>query len=197
MRVIVLKMGAGVWRSGGGQHRPPLRSLAMTDPRDGGAAEALEALYEALPEMRCGGKCWDSCGPIGMSTLERRVIKEKTGQEIPRGIVYNSSLATTCPQLTFLKRCRIYEHRPLICRLWGLVETLKCPYGCVPEGGHLSEEEGWVLINRVLALSGQASFSEDEIRQRTRSGQLRHWVRVVEQLNDLGLNPLSGPGVES
>jgi Fe-S-cluster containining protein len=30
------------------------------------------------------------------------------------------------------KRCRVYDRRPLICRLFGMVKAMRCPHGCRP-----------------------------------------------------------------
>lgn len=29
-------------------------------------------------------------------------------------------------------RCSVYVVRPLLCRLWGMVDKMRCPHGCVP-----------------------------------------------------------------
>lgn len=39
----------------------------------------------------------------------------------------------TCTALFFTGLCTIYEHRPLICRTWGLVKKMACPFGCIPD----------------------------------------------------------------
>lgn len=38
----------------------------------------------------------------------------------------------TCPLLTPQRRCAAYESRPMICRLWGMVKKMRCPFGCRP-----------------------------------------------------------------
>jgi Fe-S-cluster containining protein len=47
--------------------------------------------------------------------------------------------------------CRAYHVRPAICRLWGVVRSLACPHGCVPERW-LSDDEGYRFIRRAMAL---------------------------------------------
>jgi Fe-S-cluster containining protein len=38
-----------------------------------------------------------------------------------------------CDKLTLTKRCSIYEDRPAICRVYGLLrKVMRCPHGCVP-----------------------------------------------------------------
>jgi Fe-S-cluster containining protein len=56
----------------------------------------------------------------------------------------------TCPYLEE-ERCTVYEVRPLICRLWGLVESMPCPWGCKPER-YLTHEEGHELLARAAEI---------------------------------------------
>ena len=51
-------------------------------------------------------------------------------------------------------RCTVYAVRPMICRLWGIDETMPCPYGCVPEGGHISELQAIQFLRAALAIGG-------------------------------------------
>lgn len=162
----------------------------MTDRPDAAAVEALEAVYERLPRIRCRRRCWDSCGPIGMSPLERQRVIEYSGEDIPPGIVFSENLVQKCPALSRTHRCKIYAVRPMICRIWGLTENWKCGYGCVPEGGYLSEEDAWLLINRAAQIGG-ASFAlpEDQLRRRLRSGEMAVAVAAVAAMNQLGYVP--------
>ena len=57
--------------------------------------------------------------------------------------------------LTADRRCAVYEVRPMICRLWGLVERMPCPFGCRPEGGLLSDEEGARLLREANRIGGE------------------------------------------
>jgi hypothetical protein len=38
----------------------------------------------------------------------------------------------TCPLLVD-NRCSMYDNRPLICRLWGIIREMPCPFGCAPD----------------------------------------------------------------
>lgn len=114
---------------------------------------ALEAIYARLPEMQCRGLCQESCGPIGMAAVEASAIRSKHGA-LP---VAGSDL--TCSALAN-GRCSIYADRPLICRLWGVVERMACPWGCVPEGGRITDAEAYAALSAVEALSpGEPYFS--------------------------------------
>lgn len=113
----------------------------------------LDALYEKLPRLDCQGLCSDSCGPIEMSVAERQRI-ERTGVKM---IPYDQMMATSCwvcPALSPLGLCTVYEIRPMLCRLWGIVESMPCPYDCVPEGGHLSDKVGFGLLAESLQVGG-------------------------------------------
>lgn len=101
----------------------------------------LEQLYAELSQIQCKGRCAESCGPIAMSPLERQRLKER-GIEI-------TPLTPTCPALTQIGLCSVYDVRPMICRLWGLVEQMTCPWGCRPEGGFLDDATARRLLRRA------------------------------------------------
>lgn len=107
----------------------------------------LQKLYDQIPAIPdCDGRCWTSCGPAGMSDRENQRIRQQGIRITP----YRQAMAKIerywCEALTGDKRCAVYELRPLVCRLWGAVEGMPCAYGCVPEGGWLSDAEGYRLI---------------------------------------------------
>lgn len=103
---------------------------------------ALEVLYAQLPKIECQRKCHESCGPIVMTRLEARrlpelsfekmMMKHKSGPPL-QGIGFLSIVpaSLTCPLLKN-GACAAYDRRPAICRLWGLTEKLRCPFGCEP-----------------------------------------------------------------
>lgn len=59
----------------------------------------------------------------------------------------------SCPALVD-GRCSVYDDRPMICRLYGTVEVMRCPYGCVPKGGFLPHEVGTRLVRESLRVGG-------------------------------------------
>lgn len=89
-------------------------------------AQQIEAIYARLPELDCQKKCAVSCGPIMMSKAEEDRIADHVGYR-------PQFLQSPCPLLNAFGRCSAYEVRPAICRLWGVVESLRCPYGCEPK----------------------------------------------------------------
>lgn len=108
-----------------------------------------EALYAEVPTLECQRKCGSFCGPICMSRTEWRRITDEIRHE-PSATPLMVSL--TCPLLLpGIGACSVYAIRPLICRLWGTVESMKCPWGCVPSRW-LTDEEGKGLLMRAAAL---------------------------------------------
>ncbi len=110
------------------------------------ATADLLAIYESLPRLECQRLCHGSCGPIVMSDLEWGRLSEAHGARACADDL-------VCP---YLERstglCGAYEVRPLICRLWGATERLRCAFGCVPERA-LSDAEVEALVVAVEALS--------------------------------------------
>ena len=88
---------------------------------------ALQALYDQIPAIPgCDRRCWTSCGPVGMSDREGQRIRRAGVRITP----YEQAMAKVerfwCEALTGDKRCAVYDMRPMICRLWGAVESLPC-----------------------------------------------------------------------
>lgn len=87
----------------------------------------LEAIYASLPRIDCQKRCHGSCGPIVMSALEwDRVASAHAERTCDDDLI--------CPYLDRISGlCGTYEIRPLVCRLWGATESLRCGFGCEPE----------------------------------------------------------------
>jgi hypothetical protein len=113
----------------------------------------LDDLYAQVPDVGCKGLCVNSCGSVAMSPEEQRRIAER-GVHLP----LLAAFVDHCPALRN-GRCSVYEVRPMVCRLWGAVEGMKCPYGCQPEGGYLPDAEGHRLLGRVSVISRRAKES--------------------------------------
>ena len=107
----------------------------------------LEAIYNSLPKIECKKLCGrTNCGPIHGEPIEAKNIRE-SGFEIRRApFVQINEL--TCTYLNAEGQCDIYSARPLICRIWGVAESLKCQHGCVAER-YLTNEECRVLMKAV------------------------------------------------
>jgi hypothetical protein len=118
--------------------------------------DSLERIYRAVPPVECQGLCTESCGPIPMSLEERRRILARgvtipTAQRALEAIA--AGAAPTCPALVD-GRCSVHDVRPLICRMWGAVQGMTCPYGCSTPRGVLMDEGAQLLIQRSIKVGG-------------------------------------------
>ncbi|MGW3860389.1 YkgJ family cysteine cluster protein [Streptomyces sp. NPDC005047] len=127
--------------------------------------KALDELYRSLPTVQCIGECWSSCaGNIQLSPLEKSRVnsagllwKDGGFAELPNG----TRVATPCSALDQTRLvCRVYKDRPMICRIWGIFESMACPWGCRPKGGLLDDIEAMRLMNLALWYGGSASAIE-------------------------------------
>jgi Fe-S-cluster containining protein len=108
-------------------------------------SDELQEIYDEIPDIECKGECHESCGPIAYSDAEANRI-EQSGESPPEPV----SGSHRCDKLIpLVKKCSIYEDRPLICRLFGVVEGMKCPHGCKPEGGYLSDVRAFQLMRKA------------------------------------------------
>lgn len=106
-------------------------------------------IYAAIPRIACKGKCQQYCGPITAYPREAEHFEKMTGKEFPDAFKVITSKTKTCPLLDPLGRCSVYQNRPIICRLWGVVPRMACPHGCVAER-MLTEEESRALLDATL-----------------------------------------------
>jgi Fe-S-cluster containining protein len=118
----------------------------------------LDALYAELPSLECRGLCWHSCGPIDMSIAERERIAERgvviEGYTREAAEQYRATgTVAPCPALGPFRTCGVHDIRPMICRLWGSTETMRCPHGCRPSR-ELSEAEQLAFLERSRAIGG-------------------------------------------
>lgn len=88
--------------------------------------QQIAKVYAQVPRIECKGLCFDSCGPIGMTPIEKFMLDNAAGHEVKTV----GSLGLTCSALTADKKCSAYEERPLICRLWGVAQGMICEHGC-------------------------------------------------------------------
>lgn len=115
----------------------------------------MQAIYDQVPPIPgCLGHCWISCGPASMTPWERRRLAlaghPVTLDEEARRCVTDF----WCEALGPDGRCRAYDLRPLICRLWSAVDWLPCPHGCQPEGGFMPNATAFRLLLESMQLGG-------------------------------------------
>lgn len=98
----------------------------------------IKILRKAIPEMKCKITCNDCCGPVFFTRWEWEQITDK---RITKTFI--------CPY-TSPTGCEIYKDRPIMCRLFGQINTkiMLCPHGYKSER-LLSEIKG-AQIRRIL-----------------------------------------------
>jgi hypothetical protein len=133
----------------------------------------LDALYAELPKLDCKGKCWHSCGPVLMAPGERARILREGGVKIPTYPPERHGQLMTCPAVKS-HRCTVHTVRPLMCRLWGIADWMRCPDGCKPEGGWMSREEATRFFLRAYLIAGwPVEQPEDRMTPKQITDQLR------------------------
>lgn len=130
----------------------------------------LEALYAQIPDMGCLGLCQAACGPIGMGDAEYARLQEPGMPPIARADPGRIPFTpASCPALTLLGQCGVYALRPMVCRIWGAVASMRCPHGCRPEGGFMDEATGQILLMRSLQVGAT-------VEERT------YYQRIIDRL---------------
>lgn len=106
-----------------------------------GNYESIKELYGRMPRTECREGCFRCCvNSIMMSDDEREAIG---------GYEWKGR----CPKLGEDGRCTVYDRRPLVCRLYGASELLRCEEcGCDQP---ISEEETLDILRKYRTLSGE------------------------------------------
>lgn len=163
---------------------------------------ALTDLYATLPALDCKGLCARSCGPIMAEIPEANAcgadyaIVAFGGREVA---AFSFDRKKRCNLLRY-GRCTAYDARPAICRLWGLVEGMRCMYGCVPER-YLTDAEGHDFLRAVreacAPLAEPGSGGEGHrAKEQTRLASARTTEENVDASAANPSSPGSASGVE-
>ena len=104
----------------------------------------MEALYAELPTIECKRLCAECCGPVPLTSLEYDRLAGDGSALKCRGL--------DCPMLSD-GLCTKHDARPLICRLFGLVHAMACPFGCIPSRW-LTDDEAGALMARAESIGG-------------------------------------------
>jgi hypothetical protein len=115
----------------------------------------LEKIYSRIPEFKCQERCGECCGPVRWSLAEEIVIRDYIRRH---GIEYRKmkSIMDYCPFLTEDKKCSIYPVRPLVCRVYGVLENLRCPY--IKPEKYMSLEEFFEMEKEIAKLSKEIAI---------------------------------------
>jgi Fe-S-cluster containining protein len=86
-------------------------------------------------------------GSVGERVAFNDESDEKIGDDLAPG-------CRECPLLTNHGRCSQYDLRPLMCRLWGVVNDplMICPFGCEPQR-YLSNAEVVAIWRKVSEIN--------------------------------------------
>lgn len=93
-----------------------------------------------IPTMLCKTGCNDCCGIVPFSKKEKEKVQVRADMQ---GVSWEpfheaflpSKGEDTLTCVFWRDGCSIYEDRPMICKLFGAVDTprLTCPHGCGPD----------------------------------------------------------------
>lgn len=138
----------------------------------------VRALWDRVPKMKdCKGECDTSCGPTPAAPIEHDLIEVAAGKEALRtedGVLG----AMTCSLLKDGK-CEVYTLRPLMCRVWGTVPSLQCPYGCQPERW-MTDAEVFEIIIAMTNLTGHPPGAEMDIMLKRMPPEIQElWHREI------------------
>lgn len=117
----------------------------------------LDSIYAQIPSVPCQRMCQECCGPISMEVIEyvQMFGKRPVPAEMElfgRCPTIINPVTGDCPKLGRNGDCRVYDKRPAICRLWGVVKAMACPFGCQPTRW-LSDKEAHAILQQVQDLS--------------------------------------------
>jgi Fe-S-cluster containining protein len=115
-----------------------------------------KGLWNNIRNVECKGLCQESCGPISMTYAEAQIIRRAMpNRELP---VFNKEKAQ-CSFLGEDGKCRGYEVRPLVCRLYGSIPALQCEHGCEPV---LTNKQGNLFMSSMINISrGRERYDSD------------------------------------
>ena len=88
--------------------------------------KSIKRLRVLPPSFDCEPGCTDCCNVVPFSEWEWSQVPEEKRR---------SATGLRCPYAMPAGGCAIYEHRPMICRVFGSSEDerIACPRGCRPE----------------------------------------------------------------
>ena len=123
----------------------------------------LEKLYAQVPYRNCPEGCCECCGPVPWGPAEQHNIGQwlaAQGRHMLKINVSNTAdlMQMQCPYVQ-QGRCSIYEVRPMLCRLFGVVvhKNLICDKGKARI--QMSRQLAAELMNQVHILDYIASMN--------------------------------------
>lgn len=119
----------------------------------------IQSLYTAIPEFDCKPGCFECCGPVPCHDWEL----EKLGVETGEFIAAKNLKVIEPGKCQFIKdgKCSVYERRPLMCRLFGTIEDLQCPYGMRPDILLTKKQASGILREYLLLFTNKNGGLKD------------------------------------
>jgi Fe-S-cluster containining protein len=112
--------------------------------------QQLAEVYARIPRLQCKGLCQECCGPVRVTEAELDLMEQAAW---PKRHGFHLSTGNCTILNARSGKCDCYSDRPLVCRMWGAIPELECPYGCQPER-MLGAREAYDLILQVEAIGG-------------------------------------------
>ncbi len=118
--------------------------------------QQLEELYKLVSDVHCKGFCQLECRALAIGAVEYVRIRERVGLAALK--VRDARDPCRCPLLTKDGKCSVYDIRPLICRQWGGIQSMPCPFGCRPDTGLINAQAADELQNKMHSLTTPVVF---------------------------------------
>jgi hypothetical protein len=153
----------------------------------------LQSLYDLIPkpDIPCVEGCSACCGPVVASRqeLERAPALAAliNDPEALLGAVLNHSDCVSCPYIDGENHCAVYDGRPFLCRLFGMVEglpQLTCSYG-IRTTKPLNRATAHKLLGRYVKL-----LHKDKVTHEMVELNSANWA----ELRAAGFQPWNGGG---
>ena len=121
----------------------------------------LKKLYSMIPYFECIDNCGECCGVPGIYKYEmkriNRFIKKNNLKinfemewKLNKLLFISLNEKRNCSALSENKKCLIYPVRPAMCRLYGVIEDLKCPHKKAIK--YLTREKAENILNEFKKL---------------------------------------------
>ncbi|MDI1496222.1 MAG: hypothetical protein K8823_1530 [Cenarchaeum symbiont of Oopsacas minuta] len=127
--------------------------------------QKTQKAWQGIPIIECKGKCHETCTTIRCSVDELYMIKQycklnglkyvnvnKENNKMLTKMSYKQEITKNEIMCKYLKdeTCTIYEVRPAICRLLGVVDKLQCEHECKIQGVIMTADQGHEIIGKGI-----------------------------------------------
>lgn len=120
----------------------------------------IPSLRNRIPAFDCVAGCHDCCGRVPWSAWEAARLPGDVSVKTVKAKEVAAGGAEKCGFVTDGGQCAVYAQRPIMCRLFGAVEDLRCPHGRGPERFLSKEEAGMLLAEYIQILKGGSDHAD-------------------------------------